>query len=896
MTQDSRDPDKWLSRVELEEKKTARGKLKIFFGASAGVGKTFGMLQSAHKQKSEGVDVVVGYVETHGRAETEALLDGLEVLPRLQVEYRGTTLEDFDIDAVIARRPQLILVDELAHSNAPGARHAKRWQDVEELLEAGIDVYTTMNVQHVESLHDLVAQITRISIRERVPDSFLEQSAEYELIDLSPDELLQRMHEGKVYMPAQAEEALRNFFQKGNLIALRELALRFTAERVVEQMQEYRDLHAIHATWPASERIVVCVSPSPLSERLIRSAKRMAAALHAQWLAVYVEGPREVQMSQIDRDRATQTLHLAEQLGADTLKLTGDNAAAEITKCARQFNATKIVIGKPARARWKELLFGSVVDAVIRYSGEMDVYVISGDPVQPASLRERSMLRATTPAQHYGRAVLVVILCTFVGNCMVGFFEPANVVMIYLVGIVYIATRHGRGPSIVASILSVLVFDFFLVPPRYTFAVSDGQYFVTFAVMLTVALVISTLMTRIKHQAQTARLREMRTAALYSMSRELSSSLNVSGLIEIGLRHISEQFHSKVAVALVNDDDQLGEVITTNEPYRLTTFDRGIAMWVHKNRQRAGAGTDTLPAGDSLYVPLLGAQEVVGVLAISGLDRRNMTDPDQMHLLETFANQIALACERAKLAEEYERAHVQVKSEQLRNSLLSTVSHDLRTPLATITGAASSIIEGTDGMDLQICKEMAGEIYNESVRLNKLVSNLLDMTKLQSGSISLRLQAHPVDEIVGAALAWIDDRLSERKVTTSVPDNLPFVLVDPTLIQQVLVNLLENAIKYTQHDSTINISAIEQRETVIVTVADNGPGIPAEKRHLVFEKFYKQSPTSSGGVGLGLAICKSIIEAHGGNIWVEASTMGGAAFKFSLRSAPAPEILDADIE
>jgi two-component system sensor histidine kinase KdpD len=892
MTQDARDPDKWLSRVELEEKKTSRGKLKIFFGASAGVGKTFAMLQSAQKQKSEGVDVVVGYVETHGRKETEALLSGLEVLPRAKVAYRQTTLEEFDIDAASARKPQLLLVDELAHSNAPGSRHAKRWQDVEELLEAGINVYTTMNVQHVESLHDLVAQITRVSMRERVPDSFLEQSAEYELIDIAPDELLQRLNEGKVYIPEQAQEALRNFFQKGNLIALRELALRFTAERVVEQMQEYRDLHAIRATWPASERIVVCVSASPLSERLVRAAKRMATALHAQWLAVYVEGPREMQMSQMQRDRAAQTLHLAEQLGADTLKLTGDDPAGEITKCARQFNASKIVIGKPARPRWKEFLFGSVVDTVIRQSGEIDVYVITGDPIDPAKPRKRT-LRTTSTIQHYLRAIAVVMLCTLVGNQMFGHFDPSNVVMIYLLGIVYIATRHGRGPSIMASILSVLTFDFFLVPPRYTFAVSDGQYFVTFAVMLVVALVVSTLMTRIKRQAQTARLREMRTGALYSMSRELSSSLDERSLIEIGLRHISEQFQARVGIATANGDDQLGEVVSAAEPYRLTQFDRGIAMWVHKNRQRAGAGTDTLPAGEALYVPLLGADEVVGVLAICTQDPRMLTDPDQMHLLDTFANQIALACERAHLADEYERAHVQVKAEQLRNSLLSSVSHDLRTPLATITGAASSIIEGSERMDLRACKDMASEIFNESVRLNKLVSNLLDMTKLESGAINLHLQPHPVDEIVGAALAWIDDRLGDRLVTTNVPEELPFVLVDSTLIQQVLVNLLENAVKYTAPSSTIDIKAVEDGQHVIVTVSDNGPGIPAEHRQLVFEKFYKEAPGTSG-VGLGLAICKSIIEAHGGKIWIEESTTHGAAVRFTLKSAPPPKLLDTD--
>src|SRR5215510_8476321 len=543
------DPDALLTRLQAEEAQQSRGKLKIFFGATAGVGKTYAMLEAAHERRKEGMDVVVGWVDTHGRAETEALLEGLEVLPRRAVAYRGTTLGAFDLDAALARRPALILVDELAHTNAPGSRHAKRWQDVEELLDAGIDVYTTVNVQHLESLNDVVAQITGVLVRETVPDSMLEQADEVELIDLPPDDLLQRLREGKVYVSEQARRALDHFFGKGNLIALRELALRRTADRVDAQMQLYRSTHAITETWPTTERILVCVSPSPLSVRLVRAARRMAALLRAEWLAVYVETPTQLRLPEADRERVVNTLRLAEQLGAETATLSGHSVSEELLTYARTRNVSKIVVGKPLRARWREIVFGSVVDELARNTDDIDVYVISGE-------HDNSRPPSTRPPDHtsdwsaYGWALAVVVLCTVLDWLMFPVFEKANLVMVYLLGVTVVAVRGERSAAILASVLSVAAFDFFFVTPYLSFAVSDLQYLVTFVVMLLVALVISTLTVRLRQQAEAARHRERRTAALYALSRELASTPDTDNLLQAAARHLHEVFESQVGLLL----------------------------------------------------------------------------------------------------------------------------------------------------------------------------------------------------------------------------------------------------------------------------------------------------------------------------------------------------------
>ena len=874
-------PDALLARAKAEEARQTRGKLKIYLGAAAGVGKTYAMLEAALARRAEGTDVLIGWVDTHGRAETEALLRGLEILPRRPIEYRGTILPEFDLDTALARHSALILVDELAHTNAPGSRHAKRWQDVQELLDAGINVYTTLNVQHLESLNDVVAQITTVRVRETLPDSVLEQADEVKLIDLPPEDLLQRLREGKVYVPEQAKEAMHNFFRQGNLIALRELALRRTAERVDAQMRVYMRDHAIAQTWPVTERLMVCVGASPSSPRLVRAGKRMADGLRAEWIVAYVETPAHARMPEEDRVRVSDTLRLAERLGAQTVTLTGHRPSEEILAHARSRNVSKFIVGKPAASAWKRILVGSIVDTLVRDCGDIDIYVTSGEesPNVPyvAPPRPRS-----TDWMSYGRAVAIVALCTAVAWVMFPFFDLSNLIMLYLLGVVGVAALSGRGPSALASVLSVAAFDFFFVPPYYTFAVADAQYLVTFAVMFLVALITSGLTVRIRRQAEAARQRERRTAALYAMSRDLASLRGVETILPAAVRHIAEVFRGQVVILLPDRAGRL--VLQTGLPtqFRMDASELGVAQWVYEHRQIAGLGTTTLPEAKSLYLPLVASRGPLGVLGIRPGEPRSLEVPEQLHQLETFANQTALALERAQLAEEAQKAQVSAETERLRSSLLSSVSHDLRTPLASITGAASSLLEGDEALDATTRQDLLETVREEADRLNRLVHNLLDMTRLESGALQVHKEWHPLEEVVGAALGRLAKQLQDHPLVTRLPADLSLVPIDDVLVEQLLLNLLDNAAKYTPSKSPIEIAAWASDGAVTVEVADRGPGLAPGEEQRVFDKFYRGSGVTSRGVGLGLAICRGIAEAHGGRIWAENRADGGVAFRFTI--------------
>ena len=883
-------PDELLARVQEQEARSRRGRLKIYFGAAAGVGKTYSMLEAAQTLRAEGVDVVAGYVEPHHRAETEAMLEGLEVIPPRLVEYRGTHLNEFDLDAALKRKPAIILVDELAHTNTPGSRHAKRWQDVEELLDAGINVHTTVNVQHLESLNDVIAQITGTIVRETIPDSILEEADEVELIDLSPDDLLKRLQEGKVYTSEQAQQAIRNFFRKGNLLALRELALRHTAERVDEQMQSYRLDKAVAQVWPARERIMVCISPSPLSSRLIRAAKRMATGLHAEWIAAYIETPRTVQLPETARSRVVENLRLAEQLGAETVTLSGHKVAEEILSYARRQNVTKIIVGKPVHSVWRDVLFGSVLNDLVRHSGSIDVYVISGE-AEPPQPRVSAATTSSIPWERYGKALGVVFICTLIAGAILPYVAPATLIMEYLVGTVIVAVRYGRGPSIMASLLSVLAFDFFFVPPHLTFAVSDTQYVFTFAVMLLVALTISGLTTQIQGQATAARERELRSTSLYEMSRDFASTREVETLAQIGMRHIQKLLGGQVVILLADENRMLHVHGLDTTSATLTEQEMGIARWVYEHGQEGGLGTETLPGARGLYLPLRTPQGKLGVLGVYPSEARRQLSPDQMHLLETFANQTALAIERARLSEESEQAQIQIETERMRNSLLSSVSHDLRTPLAAITGATSGLLQHEDRLGSRE-RELAQIAYEEAERLNRLVGNLLEMTRLESGSVTAEKEWQPLEEVIGTTLLRLDKALQDHPLEANLPDDLPLVPIDGVLIEQVLVNLLENAVKYTPPGTPIELRARQEGNMVVVEVADRGPGLPPGSEERIFDKFYRVKPAVASGAGLGLAISRAIIEVHGGRIWATNRSGGGAEFHFTLPLDGEPPQLD----
>jgi two-component system sensor histidine kinase KdpD len=877
---------------------SSRGHLTVFFGAAPGVGKTSAMLDTAQARKVAGVDVLVGVVETHGSRALQALLAGLPVIPSLEIPADGVTLRALDLDAALARRPQLILVDELAHTNPPQARHPKRWQDVQELLAAGIDVYTTISVQHLESLNDVVAQITGVTVRETVPDWLVEQADEVKLIDLPPDDLLQRLRAGAVALP-EGEPGMAGFFRKGNLIALRELALRCTADRVDAQMEVYRRDHAISAPWPAAPRLLVGISSGPPAERLVRAARRMAAGLRAAWTVAYVETPAELRHHQADREQVIQTLRLAEQLGAETVTLSGPSAAPELLAYARARNISKIVIGKPERPRWQDVLVGSVADDLLRQSGVVDVYVLSGDS-DPADATLRAAIQATSPWQSYAVTPVVVALCTAVTQLMdwLGISET-NLVMVYLLGVVGVALRGGRGPAALAAVLSVVAFNFFFVAPRSTLEIHESGYLITFSVMLVVGLVIGTLTARLQQQAMAAREREGRTAALYALSRAFASTRGLDNLLRVAVGHIHTVFGNAVVILLPDDEGRLrpwgghGDWTAEAEPGQLFGLDdaeQAVAQWVFEHRELAGVGTNTLPHAAGLYLPLNSSRRIVGVLGVRPQEPARLLHPEQVHLLETFASQTALAIERAQLAEEAQLATVAVQAERLRSALLSSVSHDLRTPLAIITGALSSLAQGGNILDAAARDDLAQTACDEALRLNRLLGNLLEMTRLEAGAVHLRTEWQPLEEVVGVAVARVAGDESQpgmlpggRPLSITLPADLPLVPLDSILIEQVLVNLLENAMQHTPPGTPIVLRARPVGAAVEVAVADRGPGLPPGAERHIFEKFYRGGADSGrGNVGLGLAICKGMVEAHGGQIWAENGPQGGAVFRFTL--------------
>lgn len=872
MARRRRAPESFLAEANSEEKPVS-GRLKVFLGASPGVGKTYSMLSAARVKKGEGLDVLAGLVETHGRAETAALLDGLEVLPRRELDHRGIKLKEFDLDAALSRAPALLLVDELAHTNAPGSRHAKRWQDVMELLARGIDVYSTLNIQHLETLNDVVAQITGVTVRETVPDSLLEK-ADIELVDLPPGELLERLKEGKVYVPELAGRAVENFFRPSNLSALRELALRVTAEGVGAAVEAHRAAEAPQATWPTAERILVCVGPGPNSAKLVRAAKRMATGFKAEWIAAFVDSAGG--LSQAARASAVENLRLAERLGGEVLTLSSGSVVEGLLDLARQRNVTKIIVGKHEGPRWKELLRGSFVEEIIRRSGAIDVYVIRGEPgaaLPPA----HSIAPEWAPWTEYLLALAAAAACTAISFAMFPYLELTNLVMVYLVGTLLVATRGWRGPSILSSLAGVLCFDFFFVPPRFTFAVSDVQYVFTFVVMLVVAVLISQLTVRIRRQAEDARLGEIRMSTMHALTKDLATTRGFDAILTTAVTHVAQVFDSDIVALFPGAEGRL-EIKTSSDAKReLDEKERSVAQWVFELGQSAGLGTQTLPVVDALYAPLIGAEGTVGVLRVQPRIRERLLIPDQMLLLEAFAHQIALALEVDRLQESARQADVRAETERLRSSLLSSISHDLRTPLAAILGSATSLLQDGGGKG----KELLENIRDEAERLSRLVHNLLETTRLESGAVHLKKELHSIEEVVGTALSRLEKSLGQREVKTALGEDLPLVPLDAILMEQVFVNLLDNAARHTPAATPIDVSARVTQDALVVEVSDRGPGLAPADLTRVFEKFYR-AKEAGAGAGLGLAICKAVIDAHGGRIWAENREGGGAAFRFSL--------------
>ena len=722
MAEDQSDIEKILAKAKSEEPN--RGKLKIFFGAAAGVGKTYTMLETARVQKKEGVDVVVGWVETHKRVETEALLEGLEIVLAKITKYKNVELREFDIDAALKRDPALILVDELAHTNAPGSRHPKRWQDVEELLNKGIDVYTTLNVQHCESATDVVAQITGVTVRETVPDTLVEKADEVELVDLPTENLLKRLKEGKVYIGEMANRAAEHFFQPGNLIALRQLALRYTAHNVDEKLLSYKQAHAVSKVWGARDRFLVCISQNPNADGLIRAGKRIASDLGVEWTVAYVDTP--MRLRQKDKDRISEMMRLAEKLGATVVTLSGQDIADALISYARSKNITKIIVGKPEKLKWYERISGSIIDKLARKCEDIDLYLLSGE-VHEKTARVYAPSMARFSWKNLFRAIAIIILCTIIDRILMSKLAPVNLIMVYLLGVTWIAFSYGRRISIIASFLSVLFFDFFFVKPYYTFAVASAEYLITFMVMLVVGLTISHLTGQLRRQTMAMRLKENKTQVLYAFSRDLSKSSYPDELFKIALRHIWEFFKCRAIVFIPDKHKKLTAKFGNIKELAISQNELAVAHWSYENKKIAGMGTDTLPGSRGIYLPFLGAEKIVGILGIFPEDDKQFVDPEQFHILEMFVSQTALAVEGAQLAAAAIDAEAKVESERLRNMLLSTFSLDLPKPLKVISEAASELLKPESAENRIRRDELIQKIKKEADRLNDISSEMTDI-------------------------------------------------------------------------------------------------------------------------------------------------------------------------
>ncbi len=894
------DPDQLLRRIVEDESRQSKGLLKVFLGASAGVGKTYAMLQAAHFIQNTGRQVVIGVVETHGRKDTEALLEGLQQIPARQVVTGPVRAGEFDLDRALEIHPDLILIDELAHHNGSSSPHLKRWQDVQDLLDAGIDVFTTVNVQHIESLNDIVAQITGIKVQETIPDAIIEHANEIELIDLPPDELLNRLKEGKVYFREQAEQAARNFFRRGNLIALRELALRYTADRIDADMRQYREYHSIEAIWPARERVMVCIPPGAAGERLIRAGKRMADALHAEWIVVHIETIGTDQLSPRQQQFLRRLFRLAERLGAEMVSIPGArHFSTEVLTYARVRNVTQIVLGKPRRQGWRRWLFGSVVDAIVQGSGTIGVHVVSTE-IQSTKRQQRA--RETRAKSHgaqspsasslprsYIGAFALILVATSLAWIFYGQVTLSNLVMIYFLAILATAVYFGRGPSILASIIGVVAFDFFFVPPIFSFAVSDAQYLVTFAVMLIVGLVASQLVVGVRGQAERSVIREQRMASLFTLNQALATTRNQNDILRTAIRHLSREVGGQVAFLVPGSDSSkviLGDV---EELGALPDPDLALAQWVYDHHQDAGLGTDTLPGSSALYIPL-GDQKSRIVMAIRPLRPSAGFDPEQRRALQTFGSQIAMALERVRLGREAETSRFEAETQKIKNSLLSSISHDIRTPLASIIGAAEILRNAQSTLDEATRLQLAQDIQTQAQRMSHLAQNILEMARWQSGAVDLHRQWYPVEEIIGRALARLREGLEKHPVQTELPDSLLWIQVDGGLFEQVFSNLLENVIRHTPDGTPVVIRAHQKPGAVVIEVADQGPGLPEGLGEKIFETFIQGRPEkTSGGMGLGLSIVQAIVRAHGGMISAQTRPDQGALFQIEIPvSDPVP--------
>lgn len=882
------EPDALLA----EAAKEGRGRLKIFLGAAPGVGKTYAMLEAAQRRRADGLDVVVGVVETHGRAETERLVAGLEVTPRAQIPYGGRVLAEMDLDGIIARRPKLVLVDELAHTNVPGSRHAKRWQDVDELLAAGIDVYSTLNIQHLESLNDVVARIARVKVRETVPDKVLELADDIELIDLPPDELIERLREGKVYIQDQIARAIQNFFSKGNLTALRELAMRVAADRVDAQMAAHMKSHAIPGPWPAQDRVLVCVNEAPVSKALVRAAKRMAERSRTDWIAASVTTPASEHLPDAAKDSIAETLRLAESLGADISTINAESHVAdEILAFARSRNVSRIVLGRP-RPRLFTAWFTreTVAEEIIRKADDFEVTIVSADPgeARKAAIRGAVLVPERDPKAYLWSAVAVAA-ATAVAIFVNRIFPVESLSLFFLVAVLAVAARFGLWPSIFASGLAFLSYNFFLTEPFFTFEIANQDLVLTLFLFLAVAVVTGNLAARLRDQARAQRAIAKRTANLFDFSRKVASVASLDDVVWAAVTHVASTMQCSSMILMPDASGQLAIVGGMPPEDQLEPRDHGAAEWAWGKREPAGWSSQTLPSATWLFLPMKSADRVHGLLGVQFGTRQYITT-EERRLLDSLVDQVGLAIERTKLASDMEQTRLLAETESLRAALLSSVSHDLRTPLVSIIGAATSLVDADAALGQSGRRSMAETIRDEGERLNRYVQNLLDMTRLGYGALKVAKQPVDLREVVGRALRRLDRELAGHHIIRQLPASLPEVFGDAVLLEQVVTNILDNVAKYAPAGSAVTLSAEAGGDGVALAISDAGPGIPHSDRAHVFDMFFRvrAGDGQPGGTGLGLAIAKGIIDAHGGSIRAEPAKKDGSGTRVVITLPVAP--------
>lgn len=882
-------PEALLEQANRE----ARGKFKIFLGAAPGVGKTYAMLRAAQERRRSGVDVVIGLVETHRRRETDELLHGLESIPRRQISYRGVTFQEMDLDAILKRRPQLVLVDELAHANIEGLRHLKRYQDVEELLDAGIDVYSTINIQHIESLNDIVARITGVTVRETVPDSIMQKADSIELIDLTPEELLQRMKEGKVYIPEQARLAMNRFFSPGNLTALRELALRQAAERVDEQMASYMKQHAIAGPWPTSDRVLVCIADDGQASALVRTGKRSAERRRANWTALYIETHRHATLPEETRRDIEHALHLAETLGGEAMTVAGEDIAAEILRVAHDRNASMIIIGKSQRSFWSKFSRPSVAAAILEQGGNFDILVMNGAESAPrkslAAPTKPSVAPAKTPASWWSkvpvsscvRANFTIIFASALAWSAAPFAPLPALLLIYLLGLLLVAVDHGWLWSIYATAFSVFTLDFLCLTPRYSLSIASPEDTLTMIFFAIVGIAIGLVGDRLRLQVEVTRRHATRTQSLYDFSKILAAAATLNDISAAIVHHAARNANAKVAL-LIPNRDRLESIASVPDNLKIDTASDAALDWAFRHGRPAGLSSDTLPGADFFGLPLIAGKTPVGVLAVH--PEQGYFTSDQERFLSHLASQSAVAIERSQLAAAIEEARLQAETERLRSGLLSSISHDLRTPLVAILGATTSLRDYWDRFDETMRRDLFATIEEEADRLNRFVQNLLDMTQLMTGGLSLKRRPVDAQDLVGSALSKLGKQIGKRPLRLDIAQDLPPIDGDQAILERVLVNIIDNACKYAPDDQPITLTARREGPMLRLTIADKGPGIPEDERERVFDMFYrvKIGTAPMSGAGLGLAICRGFIEAHGGRIAVQ-SGFDGSGTQIVLR-------------